>query len=226
MKTLGRSVTQRVDLRSFLNRHRRRRTLWLTLLLCVVALLIAADRAGLLLYPGDDWQRYHNQTFRVTQVIDGDTIDLDCPDHRSPSHRDFTRIRLWGVDCPETAKAWLNQPAQPFGDEAAKLTRSMTEGRMVRVELQQQRKRDRFGRLLAYVTLDDGSSLNLTLIQQGLARADDRWSHDQDATFHKAQRDAKAAKLGIWTLPASRRRAPVATTAPATRPATQPQELR
>jgi hypothetical protein len=86
MKIIGRSAAQRVDLRTFLKRNRRRTLLWLTLGLCVAALLIAADRAGLLLYPGDDWQRYHNKTFRVTQVIDGDTIDLDCPDHRSPSH--------------------------------------------------------------------------------------------------------------------------------------------
>lgn len=200
----------------------------MTLVLCVVVTLIAADRAGLLLYAGDDWRRYHNKTFRVTHVVDGDTIDLDCPDPRSPSHRDFTRIRLWGVDCPETAKPWLHLAAQPLADEAMRLTQSLTEGRSVRVELQKQRLRDRFGRLLAYVTLDDGSSLNLRLIQQGLARADDRWSHDQSSAFHKAQRDASAAKLGQWALPASRRRTPVASkmpvpkTQPVTQPSTQP----
>jgi len=45
-----------------------------------------------------DVARYHGKTFTVVNVVDGDTIDVDVPD----GEYEHTRIRLWGVDTPET----------------------------------------------------------------------------------------------------------------------------
>ena len=58
---------------------------------------IAPDRSGQ--QPlADDILKYHSKSFLVIKVVDGDTIDIDVPDEPY----DHTRIRLWGVDTPET----------------------------------------------------------------------------------------------------------------------------
>lgn len=190
------------DLQSALARRRFRRRAWISLLFLLLAGLIAADRSGWLLYPGSDWSRYHGRTFSVTHVVDGDTIDLAADD----GTRDFTRVRLWGVDCPEIAKPLRHLPAQPFGDEARTYTRSLVEGQRVRVQLQAHRVRDRYGRLLAYVWLPDGSMLNHRLLEQGLARADERWSHDELESMLRTQAGVQQKKQGIWSLTAKQRR--------------------
>ena len=47
---------------------------------------------------GVDGWKYHDKVFTVVNVVDGDTIDIDISDDQ----HDTTRIRLWGVDTPET----------------------------------------------------------------------------------------------------------------------------
>ncbi len=66
--------------------------------LLVIGLLVAlavGDRLGVFGRADEpDWTKYHEKTFRVVKVVDGDTLDVDCSD----GDRDSTRIRLWGVD--------------------------------------------------------------------------------------------------------------------------------
>jgi len=45
-----------------------------------------------------DTEKYHGKTFTVSNVVDGDTIDIDVPD----GEYEHTRIRLWGIDTPES----------------------------------------------------------------------------------------------------------------------------
>jgi endonuclease YncB( thermonuclease family) len=45
-----------------------------------------------------DIQKYNGRQFAIVKVVDGDTIDIDIPD----ANYNHTRIRLWGVDTPET----------------------------------------------------------------------------------------------------------------------------
>jgi endonuclease YncB( thermonuclease family) len=45
-----------------------------------------------------DLEKYHGKIFTVVNVIDGDTLDIDVPDNRYEQ----TRIRLLGIDTPET----------------------------------------------------------------------------------------------------------------------------
>ena len=45
-----------------------------------------------------DVRKYHGKTFTVVNAVDGDTIDINIPDGKYEQ----TRIRLWGVDTPET----------------------------------------------------------------------------------------------------------------------------
>jgi micrococcal nuclease len=81
----------------------------------------------------------------VKRVIDGDTILLVNEE----------RVRLIGVDTPETKHP--QKPVERFGKEAYLFTKSMVEGKNVRLEYDQQR-RDKYKRLLAYVYLPVGRS--------------------------------------------------------------------
>ena len=96
-------------------------------------------------------------TLEVSRVIDGDTFD-------SPAGR----VRLSGVDTPERG--------QRCSKEATDRLRELA-GRAFRVE-NGPRGTDRYGRLLYYVYTADGSSIDATLVREGLAWA---WTRDGPA---------------------------------------------
>ncbi|HAU36531.1 MAG TPA: hypothetical protein DCX07_02300 [Phycisphaerales bacterium] len=173
-----------------------RKAMWAVSLALIVAALVALDRAGWFgqLVPPDR-ERYDGQIFRVLRVIDGDTLDLDAPDAvRNESH---TRVRLWGVDTPETKKP--HTPSQHFGPEATDFTRRLTLDQDVRIELEPDKwPRDKYDRLLAFVYLPDGRMLNRELISQGYGYADPRFDHHLRGEFRGLQIEAKAARRGLW----------------------------
>lgn len=161
----------------------------------VIALLIAADQRGwLLVRNADDLGAYHGMAARVTHVVDGDTIDIALRDAMNST--DTTRIRLWGIDCPELAH--FDQPEQPWAKEARALALRMAEGAEVRLFLEPQRPRDAYGRVLAHVELLDGRSLNEALLEAGLARADDRWAHLRLTRYAQVELAARRAGVGVW----------------------------
>ena len=132
---------------------------------------------------------------RVTKVTDGDTV------HVAYLGSD-ERVRLIGVNTPEVS--WYGGRAQCFGVEAARYTRDWLSGRVVRVGFDVAR-RDRYGRLLAYVFL--GPELfNLTLVQRGYAVADPvRPDTAMAASFAAAESIARRKGMGLWTACATQR---------------------
>lgn len=175
------------------SRYRNRKLLAAIAVLLVAVLVVMADRAGLLgVFDPADITKYDGQSFRVRACIDGDTLDLDVPDGDKPR----TRIRLWGVDTPETKMP--NTPVQHFGPEAALFTRSLCQGQTVRLELDQRDTRDKYGRLLAYVHLPDGRMLNRLIVEQGYGYADPRFKHRYDDEFARLMRRAIKSRLGLW----------------------------
>jgi len=156
--------------------------------------LIAADRVGLFgSKPTPDWEKYDGKTILVSRDVDGDTIHLDMPDRGKV----FTIVRLWGVDTPETKKP--NTPVQWYGHEASEFTSGLVEGKKVRIELEKGKDtRDKYGRLLAWVYLEDGRLLNQELIAQGYGYADPRFAHHLDKEFARLQAKAMHDKRGLW----------------------------
>jgi len=179
----------------------------------LLAILIAADQRGWLLYDPDagrplnardqrrrDLRFYDGRSFRVYRVIDGDTLEIDRPD----GDQAVTRVRLLGVDAPEAARLTPEGeaiPAEPLAEQAGALADSLADGRVVRLVLDPNQTRGYYGRLLAYVVLDDGSRLGEHLLSAGLARADPRWPHSHLERYRLLQLSARRDGLGLWADP-------------------------
>ena len=175
---------------------RRRRGQITVLLVVAVLALILSQQLGLwLIPPGPDQQRYHNKTFKVLKIVDGDTLDIDIfdPSGKKP----YTRVRLWGVDTPETRHPTM--AVMYFGPEASAFTKNLTLSQMVTVKLEPFKDtRGKYGRLLAYIYLPDGTMLNEQLIIQGLGYADERFDHILKDRFQQLQKQAQRQKKGLW----------------------------
>jgi endonuclease YncB( thermonuclease family) len=144
-------------------------------------------------YAEGDWRKYHNHTFIVNEVIDGDTLDVDVQDGKFPD----TRVRLLGVDTPETKHPTL--PVMYYGPEATAFTTEKALDKKVTLELDTVGDiRDRYGRLLAYVILPDGTTLNADLIAQGYGYAYLSFPHSHSQQYEALMDTAIAQKRGLW----------------------------
>ena len=110
-------------------------------------------------------EKTKDATYFVSRVVDGDTLKLS----------DGERVRLLGVDTPEVhysdkllrdAKNSGKDASaiQELGKKASNFTKSLVENKRVRLEFDVKR-RDRYGRLLAYVYLEDGTFVNAKIIE-------------------------------------------------------------
>jgi len=126
---------------------------------------------------------------RVRRVADGDTIVLT----------DGERLRYAGINAPEVGHD--GEPEEPYGDEARAFNQKLVMGRWLNFELAEE-ARDRYGRLLAYVFLEDGTFINGELVKKGYAHVIFRqpkalyWQR-----LLNLQREALKEKKGIWSVP-------------------------
>ena len=95
----------------------------------------------------------NSRTFGFNRVVDGNTIILS----------NVERVRHIGVKTPETKHP--RKPFEYYGKEATAFTKKMVEGKAVRLMYDWQ-ERDKYGRLLAYVYLMDGTFLNAGIVKQ------------------------------------------------------------
>jgi endonuclease YncB( thermonuclease family) len=96
----------------------------------------------------------------VQRVTDGDTFVATVGGHRE-------RVRVIGVDTPETVAP--NRPVEPYGREASDFAKRFLTDATVRLAGDVE-ARDRFGRVLAYVWLADGTFWNALLVAEGYAQ--------------------------------------------------------
>ena len=140
-----------------------------------------------------DLKRYHGNTFNVVNVVDGDTIDIDSPD-RQYKH---TRIRLWGVDAPETKNPKVG--VMYFGPQAAEFTTKSVLGKKITVYLDEgSSTRGKYDRLLAYIQLPDSRFLNELLLTEGFAYADLRFRHSLYYKYKQLEAAARSKRRGLW----------------------------
>lgn len=128
--------------------------------------------------------------YRVTKVIDGDTIQVDLQGQRET-------IRLIGVDTPETKDP--RTELQCFGQAASDFTRNLIGMSDVRLEDDPtNNNRDRYNRLLRYVYLADGRLVNAEIISQGYGFAYTLYPFEKQADFTAYERQAREQNLGLW----------------------------
>ena len=127
----------------------------------------------------------------VTRIVDGDTIIVEVNGVQE-------KIRLIGTDTPEVVDP--RKPVQCFGKEASAFTKNLLAGGSVRLESDPtQGDRDKYGRLLRYVFLSDGTFVNKTLIAEGYAHEYTyRIPYRYQTDFKTAERSARENKKGLW----------------------------
>lgn len=127
---------------------------------------------------------------KVLDDIDGDTIKVQI------NGREET-VRFLGVDTPETKDP--RKGVQCYGRAASHYTKSMVMGKAVRLVIDPlEGERDMFGRLLRYVYLESGASLNSLLVSGGYAFAYEKYPTTQTAKFKLLEADARTLKKGLW----------------------------
>ena len=127
----------------------------------------------------------HAETMRgvIIVVVDGDTV-LFKPDHAHTSGRAFLKVRLAGIDAPETD--------QPYGDAATRELAARVLNRRVAVTSV---ATDIYGRTIAHIHVA-GHEVGTELVQSGFAWAATRSRRAAELT--KAQRQARLDQRGLW----------------------------
>lgn len=164
-------------------------------------IVVVLDRAGVFSTPApvvDGARGYDGVKARVQRVVDGDTLIIELID---PLTDRPTRVRLWGIDAPETAKD--GAPAEPFADEATRMLERLVLNRQVIVVTEPSRERDDYGRLLSHIVVDD-DTVAAALVEAGLAESVERWRHRDTDRFEALELSARRAKKGIWSAPSGK----------------------
>ncbi len=180
---------------------RLKRGLSTALVFGALIIVVALDRAGVFsssapVAGGPDG--YNGVRTRVQRVVDGDTLILELID---PLTDRPTRVRLWGIDAPETAKA--DAPAEPFASEATDLLERLVLKKSVIVVIEPSKERDDYNRVLAHIIADD-DTVAAALVEAGLAESVERWRHRDTDRFEALELSARRAKKGIWSVSSGR----------------------
>jgi micrococcal nuclease len=117
-------------------------------------------------------------TARVVGVHDGDTLTALTDDKQE------LKVRLHGIDAPELG--------QPFGQASKRALSDLVFGKQVTLRTT---GTDRYNRTLARVTVGD-IEVEAQVIATGHAWHYSRYDHT--ATLEAAERNARAARRGLW----------------------------
>lgn len=129
---------------------------------------------------------------KLIDVADGDTIIVNW-------HGNRERVRLLLIDTPEMNYTRKGPQPDPYAFEAKIfIENELLLASSIEIELDFQ-KRDNHGRLLAHLYAD-GKNINLTLLEQGLARyAFDFGNYKYQKEYRNAEKNAKKNKRNIWS---------------------------
>jgi micrococcal nuclease len=142
---------------------------------------------------------YNYSDILVKRAVDGDTLQLENGE----------RVRLIGIDTPEMHESdKLYRDSQrtrqdirtikELGRSAYEFTRNLVEGKRVSLEFDVERH-DKYGRILAYVYLKDGTFVNAEIVKQGFASLMTIPPNVKYADlFLKLYQEARENRRGLW----------------------------
>ena len=133
----------------------------------------------------------HSIRARAVKFKDGDTFDVIIEgNHPGLEHNET--VRLLGIDAPE-----LDREKGP-AKEALNHLSARLEGKRLYLVFDEDRKRDSFCRLLAFVCLKDGTCINSELLIKGYARLYTRQGNCLYDEFSVLQDRAIKKRIGLW----------------------------
>lgn len=162
-------------------------TQWLKFIVVVAAVAFAANyitsdsgRSKSANSTGEQVRANDGREFigEVVYVVDGDTLDVLRGGDRE-------RVRLFGIDCPELK--------QSYGDKARRFAADTSLHKRVAVRTH---GKDKYGRVLGDIVLDDGRVLNRELVKVGLAWW--YWKYSDDADLRQLEQEARSRRDGLW----------------------------
>lgn len=121
---------------------------------------------------------------KIIRILDGDTVEIlygQLP----------IKLRLEHIDCPE------KRGKQPFGNRAKIALSDLCFGQMVSVS--SDGKFDRNGRLIGVIFNKDSLNVNKEMVRLGMAWHFKKYSDDM--SYDQLEREARAAKVGLWSDP-------------------------
>lgn len=128
--------------------------------------------------------------YEVVSVTDGDTFEINYNGTK-------TKVRLIGVDTPESVHP-DSKKNNEYGKQASNYTKSLLEGKTVKLEFDVS-PTDKYGRLLAYVYLENGEMLNEKLLKEGYAQVATYPPNVKYVeNFKDIQKEARENKVGFW----------------------------
>ena len=151
------------------------------------AIAVLKEESTLQVNPPVEGDRY-----LVAKVVDGDTIDVIRNGVKQ-------RVRLIGINTPETVDP--RKPKECFGPEASSKAKEVLTGKNVilKNDLTQDDK-DKYGRILRYVFLEDGTNFNGYMVSEGFAY---EYTYKKPYQFRneflKDEQEAKNLKKGLWS---------------------------
>ena len=156
----------------------------------LLVLLVVATQSGWLGKTGRVAEVNQPGLYNVSRFVDGDTIDVNM-------NGSVETVRFIGVDTPETHKP--NTPVQCYGELAAAYTKSLIGTQRVRLQADPlDTNRDRYGRLLRYIYLPNGTLVEEQIIKNGYGFAYTLFPFEKVDQFKADQAQAEANKAGLW----------------------------
>ena len=133
---------------------------------------------------------------KVGHISDGDTITAFCPQNCSQAGEPIKnwqkiRVRVWGMDAPEMGQ-------KPWGERSKEaLTNLLPKEKndMITIKV---RDRDHYQRYVAQLFYQK-KDLGLEMVRLGEAVVYQQYNNDPN--YYDAEKEAKAAKRGIWSRP-------------------------
>lgn len=152
-------------------------------------------------FTGDEKQKENNkEVLVVKRVVDGDTFELSNGE----------RVRLLGIDTPEKYESKkLDRDVEATGQDkktikklgklASEYVKNFVEGKKVILEREPNYDdKDRYGRLLRWVYLEDGTFVNGKIVRDGYAQVYEKFPVSKLDELRKYQKEARENNRGLW----------------------------
>ena len=137
-------------------------------------------------------QLQENTWYKVSKITDGDTFYV------MTKNSEKFKIRLIGIDAPESYNVGKKFRKEYFGKEAKVFATNLLKNKKVKLTFDVQ-KTDRYGRILAYAYLENGVFLNRHLVENGFAVVATFPPNVKFVeVFTKAEKSARNKKRGLW----------------------------